>query len=258
MDRKGNVYIADTTNTRIRKVSPGGKITTIAGNGKDAGSHGDGGPATSAPLVARWQSQWTGKGTSTSPTISTRIRRVDPQRDDHDVRRLCSCSNLGDGGPATSAELGHPRGVAVDAKGNVYVADNRHHRVRKVSPDGTITTFAGTGGPRLLRGRRPGDLGAAGRPWGLAVDRKGNVYIADNGNARVRRVSPGGTIQTIAGTGKRGVYKDGMRATSAPLAQVVAVAVDLRGNVYISALGVIFVVSPRGRITRFAGNGNYT
>ena len=136
VDTRGNVYIADADDHRVRKVSPVGTITTIAGTGKYGFS--------------------------------------------------------GDGGPATKAKLHGPSGVAVDAKGNVYIVDRTNNRVRKVSPGGTITTFAGTGAvtaPSFF-----GDGGPAIKarvfPSGVAVDAKGNVYIADLSNRRVRKVRP--------------------------------------------------------------------
>ena len=133
-------------------------------------------------------------------------------------------------------------GLAVDGKGNVYIADSGDHRVRKVSPGGKITTIAGTG----ERGFS-GDGGRATRarlsaPSGIAIDGKNNVYIADDSNARVRKVSPSGKITTIAGTGDGvsrgyGFSGDGGPATRAQLSSPDDVAVDGKGNVYIADRG---------------------
>ena len=141
---------------------------------------------------------------------------------------------LGDGGPATSAWLYGPAGVAVDRRGNVYIADSTSARVRKVSPGGTISTFAGTGTPGFSGDGGPATSAKLAFPGGVAVDGKGNVYIADYGNSRVRKVSRGGTITTIAGTGTLGGDSgNGGPATKARLDGPTGVAVDGKGNVYI-------------------------
>jgi sugar lactone lactonase YvrE len=163
----------------------------------------------------------------------------------------------GDGGPATRAQLSIPSGVAVDAKGTVYIADTSNNRVRKVSSGGTITTFAGTNEGSL----EDGGLATSARliqPVGLAVDRQGSVYIAEYGNARVRKVSSAGTITTIAGTGRPGFSGDGAPATRAQLTSPEGVAVDGKGNVYVadSGNGRVRKVSPGGIITTFAGGGS--
>ena len=142
-------------------------------------------------------------------------------------------SSGGAGGPAASAQLWLPRGVAVDGKGNVYIADTVNERIRKVTSGGRITTFAGTG--------KRGFSGDGGRatsarlsfPTGVAVDGRGAVYIADFLNSRVRKVTTGGTITAFAGTGKPGFSGDGGPAASAQLHGPVGVAVDGDGNVYV-------------------------
>src|SRR5580698_2636127 len=119
----------------------------------------------------------------------------------YNIDTLAGSSWVGDGGPATSAILLQAEGLAADVNGNLYIADSVDHRVRKVTPDGVIHTVAGTG----VRGfAGDGGLATAAQlnsPYGLACDVKGNVYIADLGNARVRRIAPDGTIATIAGGG---------------------------------------------------------
>jgi sugar lactone lactonase YvrE len=264
VDRKGNVYIADTQNARIRKVSPGGRITTFAGTGKPGGCRatalpGDGGPATSAPLCAPEAVAVDRRGNVYFDQF-IRIRKVDPGGTISTFAGGGTPNTRGDGGPATSADLnltGGQGGIAADARGNVYFSDITS--VRKVDPGGTITTFAGIAGKRGFSGDAgPAISAMLNEPLGIAVDRKGNVYIADARNYRIRKVSPAGTITTFAGTGKPGYYRDGARATSAPLGFPVGVAVDPRGNVYIADSGTRTVawVSPGGRITRLAGPGD--
>jgi hypothetical protein len=163
----------------------------------------------------------------------------------------------GDTGQASAAQLNSPRGGAVDAVGNVYIADRNNHRVRKVSPAGVITTFAGTGVAGFS-----GDTGQASAaqlsvPEGVAADAAGNVYIVDTGNARVRKVSPAGVITTLAGTSTPGFSGDTGQASAAQLNSPSGVAADSAGNVYIGDTSNHRVrkVSPAGVITTLAGTG---
>ena len=173
------------------------------------------------------------------------------------IQTVAGSSFLGDGGPATAAQIGPIRGVAVDGKGNLYLSDTDHNRVRKVDTGGIITTFAGTGTAGFS-----GDGGAAGAaqlnlPYGLAVDAAGYLYIADLGNNRVRRVSPDGTITTIAGTGVEGYSGDGGQASAAQLYTPRNVAVDAAANFYIAEFEGHRVrkVTPAGVIATVAGTG---
>ena len=243
VDGKGNVYIAE--GGRVRKVSRGGTITTIAGTGKLGGSSGNGGPATKARLDAP-------DGVAVDGQGNVYIVESNPQHDGDPVSGIVRKVNRrgtitrfagtgrgglglsGDGGPATSAQLRYVEGVAVDGQGNVYIADRGSARVRKVSRGGTITTIAGTGDYGFSGDGGPATSARLDSPHGVAVDGKGNLYIADLGNQRVRKVSRGGTITTIAGTGNYGFSGDGGPATSARLYNPYGVAVDGRGNVYIA------------------------
>jgi len=259
VDGKGNVYIVEAVNFRVRKVSPGGTITTFAGTGKK-GFSGDGGKATAAKLSFSYGVAVDEKGNVyIADSGNGRVRRVDPGGRITTIAGTgVPCCFTGDGGPATKGRLFFPNSVAVDAKGNLYIADNLAYRVRKVSPEGRITTFAGTG--------KSGDSGDGGRatsarlayPFGVAADAKGNVYIADSLSHRVRMVSPAGKITTIAGTGKAGFSGDGGPATSAQLSSPHGLAVDGQGNLYIGDEhnARIRKVS-RGTITTIAGMGQH-
>jgi uncharacterized protein (TIGR03437 family) len=163
----------------------------------------------------------------------------------------------GDGGPATNARFSNPNGVAVDAGGNLYIADLFNDRIRKVDTNGVITTFAGRFG-----GTFGGDGGPATEAGmfdvsGVAVDEKGNVYIADTDNYRVRKVDTTGIISTVAGNGNFGFTGDNVAATQTALASPAAVAVDVAGNIYIADLfnSRIRKVDTQGVITTFAGSG---
>jgi hypothetical protein len=199
VDRWGNLYLSDTDNHRVRKVSAGGVISTLVGTGF-AGFSGDGGPAAGAQLNLPYGLAVDLAGCVYIADLGNqRVRRVGPDGTITTIAGTGFKAASGDGGPAVQASLMTPRNVAVDAAGNLYFSEFEGHRIRKVTPDGRIFTVAGTG----LAGFR-GDGGAAtsaqiGFPAGLAVDRSGVLYFADSQNQRVRRILPGGTISTVLG-----------------------------------------------------------
>ena len=228
-DGSGNLYIADLSNFRVRKVA-NGVVTTVAGNGSCCFS-GDNGPATSAQLdpwgiaadsagnlfIADWQNH--------------RVRKVS-----NGVITTVAGNGTrgfsGDNGPASSAQLNYPEAVTVDAAGNLYIADSQNNVIRKVS-NGVITTVAGNGTAGFSGDGGPATNAELDFPQGIAVDTAGNLYIADSG--RVRKVS-NGVITTIAGNGTAGFGGDGGAATSAAVSPV-AIAADASGNVYVSDSG---------------------
>ena len=166
----------------------------------------------------------------------------------------------GDGGAATSARLNQPQRVAVDSHGNLFIADTFNNRVRRVDTNNIITTIAGNG-PSYI-GSYSGDGGAAtnanlNNPYGMAVDSSGNVFIADQGNNRIRKVDTNGIITTVAGNGTNGYSGDGGVATNAMLNLPAGVAIDTQGNLFISDLGNTRIrkVDTNGIIITVAGNG---
>jgi len=311
VDGAGNIYIADFGNNVIRKVSPSGVITTIAGNGESDYS-GDGGPATAAAILpftvrldvagnlyigetdghlrkvsidgrittiaGNGQFQFSGDGGSatranlslpTSVAVSkdgslyvadasnARIRKVSAAGVITTFAGSGVPGSSGDGGPAIAASM-VPFGVAIDAAGNVYFTDSFANNLRKVSPAGVINLVAGNGESDYSGDNGPAIAAALNFPTGVAVDDAANIYIADSGNNRIRKVSTDGIITTIAGNGKTDYAGDNGPATAAALNYPSGVAIDRVGSIYVadSSNNRIRHVSPAGVITTFAGNGS--
>ena len=173
------------------------------------------------------------------------------------IETVAGSNRNGDQGPAIAAQISAIQGMAMDRFGNLFLSDTDHHRVRRVSASGVITTIAGTGAPGFS-----GDGGAAtsaqlNLPYGLAVDIAGTLYIADLGNLRVRRITPDGIIATIAGDGRKGSSPDGGFATQSSLLSPRNVAIDGAGALYISEFEGHRVrrVAADGRIGTAAGVG---
>src|SRR5439155_11369639 len=166
-------------------------------------------------------------------------------------------SFAGDGGPATSAAIHQPEGIALDASGNLYIADFVNNRVRRVDGAGIITTFAGNGQAGSSGDGGPAVNSSLNAPVGVAVDAQGNVYIAERYGNRVRRVSANGTITTFAGDGQAASSGDGGQALSASLYQPAGMTFDAQGNFYVAELfgNRVRLVSPQGIITTVAGTG---
>ena len=258
-DSAGNLYVADTRNHRIRKVDSSGVVSTLAGTSED-GDSGDGGPASEAELCfpAGVAVDTTGN-VFVADTWNHRIRKIDTSGVITTLAGTGRRGDGGDGGPATQARLAYPMAVATDAAGNVYVADSRNHRVRRINPSGVISTFAGRG----IQGRS-GDGGLAARaylsqPSAVAADAAGNVYIADSLNHRIRKVDPSGVISTHAGNGEHGDEGDGGPASAADIAYPVGIAADAAGNVYVTTHAFetgnnrIRRIDASGEISAFAG-----
>ncbi len=267
VDRAGNLYIADTFNHRIRKVTPDGKITTFAGNGFP-GFSGDNNPATETTLQLPIDVAVDGEGRVYIADLgSSRIRVVTDG-----IISTVAGSSSGiqplEGEPANSVRLSGPTGVAANAAGDVYIAESSigsgsgldagDFKIWKVSSDGRITTLAGTGVRSFSGDAGPALLAQLDTPSGVAIDADGNVYVADTANNRVRRISPDGRIDTIAGNGQAGFAGDGDKATTALLNQPMGLALAPDGTLYIADTGNNRVrqVSPAGNIGTWAGNGN--
>jgi trimeric autotransporter adhesin len=237
LDASGNIYIADLLNHRIRMVMKStGIISTVAGNGI-SGYSGDGGLAPSAAL-----NNPRGIALDTSANIyiadigNHRIRMVTKSTGIiSTVAGVGKFGNTGDGGLATSAKLYNPQGVAVDALGNIYIADTWNHRIRMVTKSsGVISTVAGNGTRGYSGDGGLATLAALNIPRGIALDRSGNIYIADTLNHRIRIVTKStGVISTVAGNGTSGYSGDGGPAALCLLDSPSNIAVDVSGNIYI-------------------------
>jgi sugar lactone lactonase YvrE len=193
----GSLYIADRDNAVVRRVAPNGTITTVAGTGV-SGYSGDGGPAVGAKLSDPENIVVDARGrVFFTDQINERVRMIDVDGTITTVAGTGEAGDTGDGGPGTDATLNSPYGLAIDAAGNLYVADSKGARVREIARDGTITTVAGTGVPGYS-----GDGGRAtqaqlSQPSSLAVDASGDLFIGDSGNRDVRIVDPQGVITTV-------------------------------------------------------------
>ena len=248
VDGEGNLYIADMLGQRVLRVDGTGAVTAVAGSG-EAGDGGDYGPATAARLSDPGGVAVDAAGNLyVADTFGSRLRRVDPAG----IITTVGGAYGGDGGPAVDAHLGYPADLAVDRAGSVYIADTRNHRVRRVGREGTITTIAGTGVP--LYSADGGSAVATGlyRPRGVAVDQAGDVYIADA--CRVRRVEGAagsiGTISTISSFPGPPSYFSLFPQLPC---NVWRVAVDGAGRVYVSHDYRVSRVDPSGSVTTIAG-----
>ena len=251
VDGAGNLYIADASNHRIRKVDSTGTITTIAGSG-ERGFSGDGDPATEAQLNYPWGVAVDGAGNLyIGDSGNHRIRKVDSSGTITTIAGSGEYGFDGDGGPATEAQLSYPRGVAVDGAGNLYIAGASNNRIRKVDSTGTITTVAGTGEFGFGGDGGPATEARLAAPQGVAADGAGNLYITDAFTHRIRKVDSSGTITTVAGTGELG---DGGPAVEAQLRSPQNMAADGAGNLYIADSGNhrIRKVDSSGTITTVA------
>jgi len=269
VDAGGNLYIADTANERVRKVTLAGIITTVAGNGTQ-GFSGDGGPATSAQFYGPDSvAVDAGGNLYIADLLNFRVRKVSAATGTiTTVAGNGSSGYSGDGGSATNAQLSsYVFGVAVDAGGNLYIADTGNQRVRKVTSAGIITTVAGNGTFGYSGDGGPATSAQLDGPHGVALDSNGNLYIEDDGNDRIRKVSTAGIITTVAGNGTQGYSGDGGLATGAEL-DPSGMTVDASGNLYIGdfedqnvrkiSAGIITTVAGDGSLSYFGDGGPAT
>lgn len=253
VDATGSVYIAEAAKHDVRKVTPDGVIHTVAGTGTAGYLLGPGRDARLSELNGP-----TGVVADAAGNLyiadfeNSAVRRVDAQG----KISLFANAPIGDGGPASSALLATPTAVALDAHGAVYVNDGSG-RIRKIDGAGNIATVAGTGEQGFVADGVPATAAPLNNPGQFTVSPAGEIFIADTGNQRVRKIGTDGIITTVAGSGSAGFSGDHGPAVSAQLSSPSGVAVDAVGNLYISDTGNHRVrkVTPAGTITTAAGNG---
>jgi subtilase family serine protease len=235
VDGVGDLFIADVDNQRLREVGVTGIITTVAGNG-GFGFSGDGvalGPDASLADPSGTAVDAYGN-LFIADTGNNRIRKITLNGIIDTVAGNGTVGFSGDGGPATDASLYSPGGVAVDAAGNLFIADTGNQRIREVGTNGMITTVAGNGFGGYSGDGGPATSAGLNLPRGVAVDASSNLFIADWANHRIRMVAATGVISSLAGLGGAGFFGDGGPATNASLAYPVGVATDPSGNLLVA------------------------
>ena len=238
LDADGHLYVADADNFRIRKITPQGLVTTIAGNQRPGYADGKG---SAAQFVY-----------PTGVTVDRHGNLYIADRGSHSIRKITSDGTVstlaGDGkpgysdGPGNQSRFADPITVIVDSLGNLYVADAGNQSIRKITPEGLVTTLAGDGKPGYKDGR--GTEARFDWPTGVVLDSEGTLYVSDSNNSRIRRISPAGEVTTLAGAGIPG-YSDGPGET-ARFHFPTGLEVDRNGNLYIadSANNLIRFITP--------------
>ena len=225
LDLSGTLYFVDQGNNMVRAISNSGTITDIAGKG-GPGYSGDGGPATNALLNPQGVTVDALGNIYIADIGNNVIRKINPLGTISTIAGNDSSGYFGDGGPATMAKLNQPYGVAVDAVGNLFIADKNNNCIRKVNATGIISTIAGN---VALGGGYNSDgisatLARLDQPCGVAVDASGNIFIADQGNYRIRKINSSGIISTV--------FSDSMM--TGIFINPVSVAVDASGNIFVA------------------------
>ena len=256
-DDHGNLYIADVYNNRIRKVDTEGTITTIMGTGT-SDAQTDDLPAIETNLCSAYGIATDSCGVLyVLDRIRSRIFRIEK---DGIARRIVGTGKngfAGDGGAAIDAQIMHPNHLVVDSEGTLYIADSGNNRIRRVTPDGMITTVAGTGESGFAGDGGPALNAEFICPAAIAIDGKHNIYIADFGNHRIRRISQDGLISTVAGNGESEFNGDGRPALESQFGEPCGVAVDQNGTIYVGDQinCRVRAITPDGIMHTVAGTG---
>ncbi|HEV7232135.1 MAG TPA: T9SS type A sorting domain-containing protein [Bacteroidia bacterium] len=255
VDGSGNIFVADPNNACVRKIDPAGNISSFAGNGT-RGNTGDGGPASAALLVNPMGVAVDQAGNVyIADYTDNKIRKVNTSGIITTIAGTGIAGFSGDNGPAGSAQLAHPIAVATDGAGNVYIADNYNYRLRKINAAGIINTIAGHGTPGPGGDGGHGTAGAI-TPEGIAIDKKGNVYIMEITD--VRKLSTSDIITTYAGAGPGTCSGDGGPAGAAIFGSLRGISIDNKNNLLITdgACCSVRRIDTTGIITLIAGNGS--
>ncbi len=260
-DSEDHMYLPHFRETRVFKVSSTGSVSVVAGTG-EKGFSGDGGPAIEASFSGVRAVALDAEGNLFVVDMNNhRVRRVDAKSGM--VTTVAGTGEpgfSGDGGPAVKASLNRPSSMAVDSRGNIFVADGRNSRIRRIDIEtGIITTFAGNGEKGFSGDGGPATEARIGNANGLAFDRFGNLFVSDTTNDSIRRIDvETGIITTVAGNQQRGYGGDGGPATEASLAHPNGLAIDGKGNIFIADSHNFRIrrIHPRTNvITTVAGTG---
>ena len=249
VDGSGTVYVADSNNNTIRKVTPAGVVTTLAGS-----PYQNGNVDATGSAAQFFQPQGVAVDSNGYVYVADRnnctIRKITPGGA---VTTLAGTPGISGNpnGTGSAAQFANPQGVAVDAAGNVYVADTNNNAIRMITPGGVVTTLAGMGGFGNADGT--GGFAQFDNPQGIASDPSGNLYVADTQNNTIRAVSPGGVVTTLAGTPR--IYGADGTGSAAAFTNPGGTAVDLAGNVYVADTNnaIIRKITPAGVVTTLAG-----
>lgn len=249
VDSKGNIIVADRSNHRIRKISPEGVVTTVAGTGSS-------GRVDGAAATARFNSPW-------KVAVDKNDNIIVADRSNHCIRKISTdgivTTIAGNGssgnadGLGSAARFNYPQDVEVDANDNIYVTDYNNHRICKITPAGMVTTLAGsTAGYKDGTGTEAQFNGATG----LVLDKEGNLLIADRNNNRIRKVTPAGVVTTLAGNGTNAVV-DG-ELLDASFSGPYGICIDAAGNIFTADLGghSIRKITIYGEVLTIGGNGS--
>ena len=260
-DTAGNLYVADTSNHTIRKITPAGVVTTFAGLSGYAGNVDGTGP------LARFNTPFAVAADKANPS---NIYVADTYN--HTIRKITSAgvvSTLAGSATATfadgsgaAASFNYPQGIATDSAGNVYVADTNNHRIRFITPAGAASTMAGNGTGTFAddpTGTSAATAASFLYPQGIATDTAGNVYVGDSSNHRIRFITPAGAVTTLAGSGTPG-FADNATGAAANFNNPIGVATDSTGNVYVADTSnqIIRKVTSAGAVSTLAGTGSAT
>ena len=251
MDAAGNIYVADSGNNMIRKISPGGVVSTLAGSGSAGSANGTG---TAASFF-----EPEGLAVDSSGNVyvadygNQLIRKITPGGVVSTFAGQAGVTGATNA-TGTAATFNYPSGVAVDGSGNLYVSDRDGYLIRMITPGGVVSTLAGSGSAGYANGT--GTAAWFNLPSGIRLDGSGNLYVADSNNERIRIVTPGGVVSNFAGSGGTG-FTNGA-ASVATFNALNDVAVDSSGNVYATDSNnyVVRKITQGGVVSTYAGTGS--
>ncbi|MBC7388717.1 MAG: SMP-30/gluconolactonase/LRE family protein [Opitutaceae bacterium] len=247
VDAAGNIYVGDAGNNKIRKISPSGLVSTLAGSDTPGSADGQGNKASfySPHSIA----VDVNGNLIVADCYNNKIRKISPTGL---VSTFAGSGSIGsENGQSSLASFNRPTGVALDSNGNVYVADSKNNQIRKISSSGFVSTLAGSGSIGSTDGQ--GTAASFYYPCGVAVDANGNVYVADAGNHKIRTISPNGLVSTLAGSGLAGRIDE--KGNAASFNSPFGVTVDANRNVYVADYlnNTIRKISPTGIVSTLAG-----